>query len=247
MDIPKWSEILDKYEVTINQPDWKHVYFMFDRTAETPVSDVYSEDIQFLIVADSILKLQTEIDKIIPRTLHNETTSAYTSNWGFIRSNYRCINYNGERMTIAQTEGGLTVNSAVNRFTKTYVPTINHWFCTTLTYTAGEVRLLSKTIDDSVYTLVADTHDEMLALLIRSGHQDIAGETMAKSSVTLAIMNLTKIMSASDGILYRGEAYTFTKIFDEIHDCVEKLTDDEETLNLIKGMQIFMKVQNNEF
>lgn len=247
MDLPKWSEILDKYEVTIDAPDYQPVYFMFDRNAETLISDVYSEDIQFLIIADSKLKLKTEVDKIIPCTLHNESVSVFTSNWAFIRANYRCVHYQGERITIAQTQGGVTVNSAVNRFLQTYVPTINHWFTTILTYKDGELGLLSKTIDDNVYALVADTYDEMLALLIRSGHEDIATETMAKGDVTLAQMNLTKIMSASDGILYRGKGYSFAQIFDEIHDCVERLTDDKETLGLIEGMKSFIKAQKNEF
>ena len=71
-------------------------------------------------------------------------------------------------------------------------------------------------------------------------------ETMASGDVTLASMNYTKIVTASEGIFYRGETYKFSDIFAELHACVKTLTDETATLELIEGMQKLVTGRDGE-
>jgi hypothetical protein len=244
--IPKWSEILDQYEVTIDAPDYQPVWFMMDAAEEHPIYDIHSEGVEFLIVADTRAELEKQVEAIIPSALQGQDTFAFQANWAFMRNTYRALNYNGKRITVAQTKDGISQYSAVNLFQKTLVPTLSHWFTTIYTSKDGNPGILSRKVDDVEYAIVTDSADEMLALLIRTGQEEIAMETMQIGAVTLASMNYTKILTASQGIYYRGETYKFADILEEIHACVKKLTDQTATLELVEGMQKLITGRDGE-
>jgi hypothetical protein len=155
--IPKWSEILDQYEVTINVPDYQPVWFMMDATEEHPIYDIHSEGVEFLIIADTKAELETQVEKIIPSALQGQEMFAFQANWAFIRNTYRAVNYNGKRITVAQTNDGASQYSAVNLFQKALVPTLSHWFTTVFTTKDGKPGILSRKVDDVEYAIVTDS------------------------------------------------------------------------------------------
>lgn len=245
--VEKWSEILDDYEVVIHKKDYEICFIMMDRNAESPVYDVHSEDVEFVIVGDSKEELQETIAKTIPTALQSTNTFVLATNWAFIRTKYKALNYNGKRITLAHTDDGASPISATSIFSKTLVPTVGQWFTAVHESKGTTYGLLSRTVDGKDFALVTDEPDEMLSMLIKSDNEEIAVKTMSDPKVTLSSVNLTKITNACDGIYYRTGLYLTDDIIDEAERCLQKFRPQEEaTIGLLKSIRLFNKNRETE-
>lgn len=245
--VEKWSEILDDYEVVIHKKDYEICFIMMDRNAESPVYDVHSEDVEFVIVGDSKEELQETIAKTIPTALQSTDTFVLATNWAFIRTKYKALNYNGKRITLAHTDDGASPISATSIFSKTLVPTVGQWFTAVHESKGTTYGLLSRTVDGKDFALVTDEPDEMLSMLIKSDNEEIAVKTMSDPKVTLSSVNLTKITNACDGIYYRTGLYLTDDIIDEAERCLQKFRPEEEaTIGLLKSIRLFNKSRETE-
>lgn len=240
--VEKWSEILDGYEVSLDKKDYEVCFVLMDRNAETPVYDLVNEQVEFVIVADSKEQLQETISNVIPTALQSDDTFILATNWSFVRTKYKALNYNGKRITLNATADGNCPMSAISIFSQTLIPTLGHWF-TTIFNTDGETYgILSRRAEDSEFAIVTDEADEMLALLIKAGNDNIAVDTISNPRVTLASMNLTKIVGAASGIFYRGKLYLASDMTEEIGRCLRKFKPEEEsTIALLDLMKTFKK------
>ena len=246
-NVEKWSEILDDYEVVIHKKDYEICFIMMDRNAESPVYDVHSENVEFVIVGDSKEELQETIAKTIPTALQSTDTFVLATNWAFIRTKYKALNYNGKRITLAHTDDGASPISATSIFSKTLVPTVGQWFTAVHESKGTTYGLLSRTVDGKDFALVTDEPDEMLSMLIKSDNEEIAVKTMSDPKVTLSSVNLTKITNACDGIYYRTGLYLTDDIIDEAERCLQKFRPQEEaTIGLLKSIRLFYKSRETE-
>lgn len=241
-NVEKWSEILDDYEVSIDKKDYEVCFILMDRKAETPVYDLVNEQVEFVIVADSKEQLQETVSNVIPTALQSDDTFVLATNWSFVRTKYKALNYNGKRITLNATADGNCPMSAISIFSQTLIPTLGHWFTTIFNTDGDTYGILSRSADNAEYAIVTDEADEMLALLIKGGNDNIAVETISNPRVTLATMNLTKILGATSGLYYRGKFYLASEITDEIGLCLRKFKPEEEsTIGLLDLMKTFKK------
>jgi len=241
-NVEKWSEILDDYEVSIDKKDYEVCFVLMDRKAETPVYDLVNEQVEFVIVADSKEQLQETVSNVIPTALQSDDTFVLATNWAFVRTKYKALNYNGRRITLNATADGNCPMSAISIFSQTLIPTLGHWFTTIFNTDGDTYGILSRRVDDAEYAIVTDEADEMLALLIKGGNDNIAVETISNPRVTLATMNLTKILGATSGLYYRGKFYLASEVTDEIGLCLRKFKPEEEsTIGLLDLMKTFKK------
>ena len=246
-NVEKWSEILNGYEVSLDKKDYEVCFILMDRKAETPVYDVVNEQIEFVIVADSKEQLNETVSNVIPTALQSDDTFVLATNWAFIRTKYKALNYNGERITLNTTADGNCPMSATSIFSQTLVPTLGHWFTTVFQTDGDTYGVLSRRSEDAEFAIVTDEADEMLALLIKAGNDNIAVDTISNPRVTLATMNLTKIFGATSGIYYRGKFYLASEITEEIGRCLRKFKPEEEsTIALLDLMKTFKKKNEEE-
>lgn len=246
--VQKWSEILDDYEVKVEKQDYEHTFVMMDRKAGVPVMDVVSDDVEFIFVADSDEELTASINASIPSALQSDDVFIFETNWAFIRTKYKALNYNGKRITIDGNVDEHSATSGINMFSSTLVPTLQHWFTVVFQMKGNDsFGVLSKKIDGKDFAVVADSSAEMLALLMKSNNDDIAVATMANPSTTLASMNLTKISGACDGILYRGVPILLSDIYEEVERCIEKFDPDNDGIrSLLDAYHQVFKQQRKE-
>jgi hypothetical protein len=241
-NVEKWSEILDDYEVSIDKKDYEVCFVLMDRKAETPVYDLVNEQVEFVIVADSKEQLQETVSNVIPTALQSDDTFVLATNWAFVRTKYKALNYNGRRITLNATADGNCPMSAISIFSQTLIPTLGHWFTTIFNTDGDTYGILSRSADNAEYAIVTDEADEMLALLIKGGNDNIAVDTISNPRVTLATMNLTKIFGATNGLYYRGKFYPASEVTDEIGRCLRKFKPEEEsTIGLLDLMKTFKK------
>lgn len=246
--VQKWSEILDAYEVKVEKQDYEPAFVMMDRKAGMPVMDVVNDDVEFIFVADSIEELEESINASIPSALQSDDVFVLETNWAFIRTKYKALTYNGKRITIDGNVDDHSLTSGVNAFSSTLVPTLQFWFTVVFQLKSNDsFGVLSKKIDGKDFAVVADSSAEMLALLMKSNHDDIAVATMASPTTTLASMNLTKISGACDGILYRGVPVLLSDIYEEVERCVNKLDPENDgILSLLDAYHKVFKQQREE-
>lgn len=236
--VQKWSEILDDYEVSLEKTDYETCFIVMDRNEGTPVSDVYSEEVSFVFVGDSIEQVTEAINKFIPTALQSDDVFTYATNWAFIRTKYKAVNYNGKRITIAHTNDGASTISSTSIFSRTLVPTVSQWFTAIFQTDGDSYGLLSRGIEGKEFALVCDEPDEMLAMLIKSNNDEIAIATMSNPQVTLASVGLTKIAGACQGIFYRGNLYLVNDIVDEAERCIQKFSPEQEsTIGLLNAIR----------
>lgn len=227
--IQPWSEILDGYEVKIDKQDYEHTFVLMDRKEGVPVMDVVNDDVSFIFVADTEEALRASIDASIPTALQSDDTFVFDTNWAFIRTKYRALNYNGKRITIDGTDDAHSDTCATSVFSTTLIPSLQFWFTVVFQMKGNDsFGVLSKKIDGKDFAVVADSSAEMLALLMKSNNDDIAVATMASPATTLASMNLTKISGACDGILYRGVPLLLSDIYEEVERCITKFDPEND-------------------
>ena len=179
--------------------------------------------------------------------MQSTDTFVLATNWAFIRTKYKALNYNGKRITLAHTDDGASPISATSIFSKTLVPTVGQWFTAVHESKGTTYGLLSRTVDGKDFALVTDEPDEMLSMLIKSDNEEIAVKTMSDPKVTLSSVNLTKITNACDGIYYRTGLYLTDDIIDEAERCLQKFRPQEEaTIGLLKSIRLFNKSRETE-
>lgn len=239
--VAKWSEILDEYEVFIEQPGYVEVFMAFAdaATSPEPVYDVVSEDVRLVYVADSKDRLREEIEKNTPEALRKDVLFL-SVNWAFINSKYRALNYNGKRITIAGIMDDMCYVNGTDAWSQSFVPSIHAWYtCLVKVNADGKNGTLSVTEGDETFCLAFDNVPEAIAVIeSRPNGDDMVAEFVSHPDKNFASISVIKAISASDGLFYRGVPYRFADIIDEAIRCEEKLgKNNESSLEMLRMMR----------